>query len=167
MLSAGRNTGASSPVMLFLATAVLFSGLAIGDAGDVQYKECCTDSKGNPANCTAKNISLKMENCSSNPCVLNSDTSTMIDITFTTGNRSKEVFLDARYDWLGIWMPYPEVQHLCNDTVTCPIEENTTYSATITLPAPTLPLSGETDFQLRFSGTKPEVLCVNFKLSAE
>uniref|UniRef100_G3MKR6 MD-2-related lipid-recognition domain-containing protein n=1 Tax=Amblyomma maculatum TaxID=34609 RepID=G3MKR6_AMBMU len=167
MLSADRVTRVSLPMVLYFAAAVLISGLAVGDAGDVQYKECCKTYPGRAANCTAKDISIKMENCSSDSCVLNSDAPTMINITFTAGSRSEEVFLDARYDWLDIWMPYPQLQRLCNDTVPCPIEENTTYNATITLPAPTLPLSGPTEFQIRFSGAKPEVLCVNFTLMAE
>ncbi|XP_065307491.1 mite group 2 allergen-like Ixo r 2 [Dermacentor albipictus] len=131
----------------FLLVAV---GVAFGQIRDAVYEDCGS---------TAEIISLQVEPCDSDPCVMKRGTAARIYFEMISDQDSDTAKLEATTKVFGITLPVPGIEtNMCN-VVNCPIKKGNTYKGVFTAPIPSFAPAGKTPLTMKLKGDKGVSIC--------
>ncbi|XP_075541696.1 mite group 2 allergen-like Ixo r 2 [Dermacentor variabilis] len=137
----------------FLLVAV---GVAFGQIRDAVYEDCGS---------TAEIISLQVEPCDSDPCVMKRGTAARIYFEMVSDQDSDTAVLDATTTLFGIPVPVPGIEtNMCNGVVKCPIKKGNTYKGVFTTPIPSFAPVGKTPLTMKLKGDKGVSICTKSSL---
>uniref|UniRef100_A0A1E1XVC2 Putative ml domain protein n=1 Tax=Amblyomma sculptum TaxID=1581419 RepID=A0A1E1XVC2_AMBSC len=145
--------------MLRTALFLFAVGSALGQIRDAVYDDCGS---------TAEIISVQVEPCSSDPCVMKRGTKAKIHFEMVSDQDSETAVLEATTKLFGITIPVPGVEpNMCKEVVKCPIKKGQTYKGTFVTPIPTLVPAGESSLTLKVKGDNGVSVCAKSKLILE
>ncbi|XP_037512114.1 mite group 2 allergen-like Ixo r 2 isoform X1 [Rhipicephalus sanguineus] len=136
-------------------TALLFVafGVAYGQIRDAVYEDCGS---------TAEIISLQVEPCNSDPCVMKRGTAARVYFELVSDQDSETAVLEATTKLFGITVPVPGVEtNMCSGVVKCPIKKGKTYKGVLTMPIASFAPTGKTPLNMKLKGDKGVSVCTN------
>ncbi|KAK8785406.1 hypothetical protein V5799_008227 [Amblyomma americanum] len=146
--------------MIRFAITVLLLGLALGQRRNIAYEDC---------GCNAKILSVEIEPCDSDPCVLKRGTTSKIHFTLIADQDSETASLSASIRmFLGFMMPIPGLEsNLCKDIIQCPVVKGKTYTGVMEVAVPSFAPSMETSVQIKIVGDKGVSICTKSNVLIE
>ncbi|KAK8785405.1 mite group 2 allergen-like Ixo r 2 [Amblyomma americanum] len=145
--------------MLRAALFILAIGSALGQIRDAVYDDCGS---------TAEIISVQVEPCDSDPCVMKRGTKAKIHFEMVSDQDSETAVLEATTKLFGITVPVPGIEpDMCKEVVKCPIKKGQNYKGILVAPIPTIAPAGESSLTLKVKGDKGTSVCATSKLILE
>lgn len=142
--------------------AVLFLvavGSAVAQIRDAVYEDCGS---------TAEIISVQVEPCSSDPCVMKRGTRASLYFEIVADQDSNTAKLIATAKVFGIDLQVPGFKsNMCDGIVKCPIVKGQNYKGKISMTLPTIAPMGEVPLTVKVKGDKGVSVCATAKLILE
>ncbi|XP_049270576.1 mite group 2 allergen-like Ixo r 2 isoform X2 [Rhipicephalus sanguineus] len=139
--------------MIWATVLSLVLGLARALTGNYNYEDCGS---------TAEIISLQVEPCNSDPCVMKRGTAARVYFELVSDQDSETAVLEATTKLFGITVPVPGVEtNMCSGVVKCPIKKGKTYKGVLTMPIASFAPTGKTPLNMKLKGDKGVSVCTN------
>lgn len=131
-------------------------GSALAQVRDAVYEDCGS---------TAEIISVQVEPCSSDPCVMKRGTRASIHFEMVSDQDSNTAELLATAKVFGIDVPLPGIdKNMCNGVVKCPIVKGQSYKGTLSMGLPKFAPRGEVPVTWKVKGDKGVSICATAKI---
>ncbi|XP_049519902.1 mite group 2 allergen-like Ixo r 2 isoform X2 [Dermacentor silvarum] len=142
--------------MIWILALSLAFGLARGLVGNYKYEDCGS---------TAEIVSLQVEPCDSDPCVMKRGTAARIYFELVSDQDSDTAVLEATTKVFNVPLPVPGIEtNMCNGVVKCPIKKGNTYKGIFTMPIPSFAPAGKSPLTIKLKGDKGVSLCTKSSL---
>ncbi|KAL1442005.1 hypothetical protein MTO96_001003 [Rhipicephalus appendiculatus] len=139
-----------------LPVAFVLIGLVYGQSQNITYEDCGSN---------AQLLSVVMEPCDSDPCVLKRKHTAAIRYSLISDQDSDSATIDARMKLFGINVRVPGIErNLCKGAVECPVFKGKTYNGTMEVYVPWYIPNMTRDVDVKIIGDKGLSVCLRMKV---